>query len=467
MATVSLWAAEKTLSEELLQKYFKVERVVTENEVVLEKTTISGPPTPPLGFERPIVQPKVSNEGDINSTEVSTINTMVVPAYNWSFGCTATSAAMLAGYYDRNGYANVYTGPTGGGVAPLDNSVYGTVTINGEVRNQTPLSATRNGLDGRTTRGHVDDYWVVYGDTDGDPWYGNWTEHTYGSCTADYMKTNQWYHDIENTDGSTHLYSFDTATPLTAEVMEEYNIHNLDGAYGMKLFFESRGYVVDTLYTQKIDSVVAGGFSFAQYMAEIDAGHPVMINVTGHTMLGVGYDSTSNTIYLHDTWDYSTHTMTWGDYYSGMLQLSVSVIHISGGSTPSENSALPAIISYLLSDSSDSSDCVVGNWNKIFDWDCDGTTGLTIDYIRSDGTFSAEDGYYGTWTLTENTFKQIYSSGTIYTGIVDSTCNYITGTMIDYNGVSGCWDASRVVSSSTIIDNTIEHNETISADGTK
>ena len=43
-----------------------------------------------------------------------------VPAFDWSYGCSATSAAMLFGYYDRVGYSNMYTGPEGGGVCPLN-----------------------------------------------------------------------------------------------------------------------------------------------------------------------------------------------------------------------------------------------------------------------------------------------------------------------------------------------------------
>ncbi len=325
LATVSLWASEGALPDELLQKYFQKEIITTKSGELLSKIIINGPPVPPLGFKRSIVNTNIKS---------SSTKTIVTPAYDWSFGCAATSAAMMAGYYDRNGYPDVYTGPTAGGVAPLDNSAYGTVTINGNVLSQTPLSATRNGLDGRTTRGHVDDYWVDHDNMYDDPWYGHWTEHTYGDCTGDYMKTNQWYHDYENPDGATPIYTYEDGTPLTAENMEANDIENLDGAYGLKLFFQSRGYTVTTLYTQKIDPNEVGGFSFVQYMAEIDANHPVLIHVQGHTMLGVGYDNASNTVYLHDTWDYNTHSMAWGGSYTGMAHYAVSVIHITKGSTP-------------------------------------------------------------------------------------------------------------------------------------
>jgi hypothetical protein len=126
----------------------------------------------------------------------------------------------------------------------------------------------------------VDDYWVEYGSTNTDPYYHHWTEHTYGSCTGDYMKTNQWYHDQKNSDGSTTIYNWTSSgKPLTAADMESHNIHTKDGPYGLKLFFESRGYSVTTLYNQNIDTRFSGGFTFAQYKAEIKAGRPVMIHV--------------------------------------------------------------------------------------------------------------------------------------------------------------------------------------------
>ncbi len=138
-----------------------------------------------------------------------TVNIPEVPAYDWSFGCSATSAAMMAGYYDRNGYANIYTGPTNSGIAPLDNSVWGTVTINGETLDQCPLSATMQGLDGRLNKGHVDDYWVHSNSTDPDPYITNgWIQHGYDDCTGDFMKTNQ--SAAGNIDGSTMFYFYTT-----------------------------------------------------------------------------------------------------------------------------------------------------------------------------------------------------------------------------------------------------------------
>lgn len=245
-----------------------------------------------------------------------------VPALSWSFGCTATSAAMIAGFYDRGGYDNMYSGPTNGGVFPLNNSVWGTADINGEIRALCPLSATRNGLDGRTTRGHVDDYWIELESDEDDPYITNgWIVHTYEDCTGDFMKTNQSAYG--NSDGSTTYYFYPDGY--------RYDGNNQwDGIYGLELFFNSRGYNLVNRYTQTIVGYAGNsiGFSFQDYMNEINAGRPVMIQLSGHSMVGVGYDDDTQTMYLHDTWDYQVHSMTWGGEYDGMQHVAMSVFQL-------------------------------------------------------------------------------------------------------------------------------------------
>ena len=44
-----------------------------------------------------------------------------VPDYNWYAGCFGTASGNLVGYWDRHGFPDFYTGPTSGGVAPLNN----------------------------------------------------------------------------------------------------------------------------------------------------------------------------------------------------------------------------------------------------------------------------------------------------------------------------------------------------------
>ena len=294
-----------------------------EDGTSIDKIVINGPPTPPPGYDRIAVGLPEPNQDEA-------INVLAnVPAFNWSYGCSATSAAMIAGYYDRTGYANMYTGPTTGGVMPLDNSSWpDSVDGNGDPRHECPLSATHNGFDGRTIRGHVDDYWIAVDNTSPDPFIGNWTEHTYGDCTGDYMKTNQ--SSFDNHDGSTGFWNDPSGAPLHWDQMEASGYDTDDGGYGLKLFYESRGYTVSDMYNQYILGWDGNtqGFTYDQYKAEIDAGRPVMIHVEGHTMVGLGYDDTTNLMYIHDTWDYLDHTMIWGDAYSGMQHMGVTIVQL-------------------------------------------------------------------------------------------------------------------------------------------
>jgi PKD repeat protein len=282
------------------------------------------PVKPPAIKVKSVKVPEPNIQAGINS-----ISTSLVPAFDWSYGCSATSASMLFGYYDRSGYNNIYTGPTNGGICPLDNSVWGHTTYASVTCGETPLSATHLGIDGRLTRGHVDDYWIDYGNNGSDPYIVNgWQQHTSDSV-GDFMGTNQsaW----NNSDGSTTFYFYTNGSAYSG-TGSPYR----DGGYGMRLFAESKGYTVTSEFNQYIQGYRGNtvGFTFANYMAEIDAGRPVLIQVAGHTMLGFGYDITGNIVNLHDTWDYSDHQMTWGGSYSGMQHYGVTVLRFATAPTP-------------------------------------------------------------------------------------------------------------------------------------
>ena len=259
-----------------------------------------------------------------------------VPTSTWTYGCSATSAGMLFGYYDRHGYPNMYTGTTNHGVAPLTDLGQGD-NPSQPIAGACSIIATQQGFDGLATPGHVNDYWKDY-DSDGpDPWETSGTEHTWSSCTADFMGTNQWKWDFNqdsaidgNSDGGTRFF-FYTNGSRTYDFIPpaSYGTPQTEGCHGLRLFAESRGYTVLENYTQRVDSKVAGGFSFADYQTEIDNGHPMLTSVVGHTMVGVGYDAATNTVYLHNTWDNSVHSMTWGGSYANMELSSITVIHLA------------------------------------------------------------------------------------------------------------------------------------------
>jgi len=100
---------------------------------------------------------------------VNTLNN--VPAFTWCYGCSATSAGMLMGYYDSQGCPNMYTGPANGGVCPMNNETYWGHTAWPSVTcGECPLVATHIGKDGRTARGYVEDYWIDADNSGADPY---------------------------------------------------------------------------------------------------------------------------------------------------------------------------------------------------------------------------------------------------------------------------------------------------------
>jgi len=251
---------------------------------------------------------------------------------------------MIFGYYDRTGYPNMYTGPANGGIWPLTELGQGKPGDAGyPFAGSCSIIATAQGFDGRTSKGHTDDYWISYLSPGPDPWVTNgWTEHIWDNCTADFMGTNQWKWDLDlsgtnevNVDGSTILWTYSTNEKMYDFIPSaSYGLPQTALAHGMRLFVESRGYNVSfsdgnyQVYTQRTDNQVTGGFSFNDFKNEIDNGYPVMVQVEQHSMVGVGYNTSSNEIYIHDTWGNYIASMPWGGSYDGRELFAVTVIHL-------------------------------------------------------------------------------------------------------------------------------------------
>ena len=319
--------------------HYSASTVAVSNGPRLQRHNINGPAVPPPGFEaerQPVALPKS------NGATTNAIGGSGGPVYVLS--CAATSAADITAIYDREKfpnliagsaaaasyeykYPNLYAGPTNGGVMPLDNSLWPTwMDAGGDTYSNNPLIASHLGVDGRGTYGTIDDYWVSYESTAPDPYITQGrAPHAWGDAIGDYMYSSQSAYD--NVDGATAFYTYQSsADPLTCDAMANYGVP--DGTLGRRNFYQARGYAVSTCYNQPTNNVIAGGFTFAQFKAEIDAGRPVLLGLQGHTVVGIGYDSPTNTVYLHDGWDYATHTMTWGGSYSGLPLLLVSIVNL-------------------------------------------------------------------------------------------------------------------------------------------
>jgi len=309
---------------EVVNPYFTIEHITLEDGTTIEKSIINGPPNPLPGYEdlRTVANTSLPRAGVIAD----------FPSYSWVFGCSAVSGAMIAAYYDRSDYTNIYAGPTNGSVMPLTDEYWLEWSDGYDLYPNNPLVASHIGVDGRTTKGSIDDYWVSYLSDADDPYIGNWPQHAWSDAIGDFMKTSQSVYDIP--DGATIFFN-SGSSKLTCDTME-YNtydgviISNMDGTYGRKLFYEARGYSVNDCYNQKTDNKLEGGFSLADFKNEIDAGHPVLLNLTGHSVVGYGYNE--DTIYFRNTWDNNpnnTYSMVWTGSYLGMVLESVSIVRLA------------------------------------------------------------------------------------------------------------------------------------------
>ena len=256
-----------------------------------------------------------------------------VPAYNWSFGCTPTSAAMLIGYYDRNGFPDMFVpDPPFNQIAPLTNQEWNTTydNISSSDYYICPISATEQNVLGRTTRGHVNDYYRGVGDLTNDPYYGNWTEHSYtdGSrCIADYFGTSQKNH-FNNQDGGTKSGLLYNGTKQYAQQINNYQ--SCWGTLGLAYYTSDiPTYQVTECYVQareghhqSLGLDITDGFTFDDFKTEINESRPVLMSLkssgAGHAVLAFGYSTNNNheIVYFYDTSDFQRHEMEWNGTYN-------------------------------------------------------------------------------------------------------------------------------------------------------
>jgi hypothetical protein len=244
--------------------------------------------------------------------------------YDWWYGCSPTSAGMMMGYYDNNGYQTyTYNGLVPGGVAEPETYV----------GPPTGWAALANNVIAST--GHVADFWVAYGHPGPDPLASGRTIPTDFDSLADFMGTSQAA--LSNTDGSTTFHFYTNGAPFHDHHAVTHGVQDKDGMYGVGEYVNYSGYGYDTLFTQLTDNDYFGyglsdSFTFSDYAAEIDAGRPVLIHVEGHTMLGYGYSAAAAPmINVYDTWTLGGGTMLWGGAYSGLTQWGVTAMELSPG----------------------------------------------------------------------------------------------------------------------------------------
>lgn len=238
------------------------------------------------------------------------------PDYDWYYGCSPTSAGMLAGYYDRYGYGGLsYGNLVPGTVAESSTYGPGTYAVNDII----------------ASPGHIADFY-------NGPRYASGDDTPSGrspNSLADFMGTSQDAYG--NSNGMTTFW-FNTngarlyATSLTTAQRDR------SGMYGVWEYFNYSGYNTAGPGQNFYNQFIAGhddntlGFDFSDYMAEIDAGRGVIVHIADHSMFGYGYDDLTNEILIRDTWTPGEHRMLWGGLYSGEPLVGVTVVIPEGGS---------------------------------------------------------------------------------------------------------------------------------------
>ncbi|MCI0352439.1 MAG: hypothetical protein L0Z53_23730, partial [Acidobacteriales bacterium] len=203
-----------------------------------------------------------------------------VPDYQWYAGCFGTACGNLMGYWDRHGLPDFYTGPTAGGIAPLDDH-----GANVSIRS---LWASKMGVDGLEQFGHIDDYWVLYESTAPDPYVtAGRVEHA-PDCIGDFIGLSQkkWVNMAGECDGNIDAYSFvywDLKGKRRTNYLPDTNAGSaVDIQSGLREWTRWRGYDAN-VFTQLAEASVnpnntaTNGFTYEDIKAEINAGYPLLV----------------------------------------------------------------------------------------------------------------------------------------------------------------------------------------------
>ena len=204
------------------------------------------------------------------SAQVRSVYIEDTPDYAWHRGCFGTASGNLMGFWDRNGFSNIYEGPANGGVAPLNS--------NGS--NSAIYSMW-------ASVGHDADYWVQYETDAQDPYATEGRQEHAPDCIGDFIGLNQnkWKGLNGECDGNIDGFSF-VFWDKTGARRWNYQPTFASGEIipdipsGLKRWMEYRGYdcnVYSQLAEVNDEATGSESFSFDDLTAEIDAGFPVLL----------------------------------------------------------------------------------------------------------------------------------------------------------------------------------------------
>jgi hypothetical protein len=90
---------------------------------------------------------------------------------------------------------------------------------------------------------------------------------------------------------------------------------------------------------------------------------------------------------------------------------------------------------------------ITGDWTVYFSWDCTGSYSEGTLVFYDDDTFNvnSDSTLWGTWSVSGSSVDFMFDEypNTHYIGTIDSTGDYMDGTMDNSDAMTGCWYASR------------------------
>ena len=258
-----------------------------------------------------------------------------LPRAVYSYGCTVTVAGMLLAYYDLYGYTD-----SSGIFKDMSALIEGNIEVDSRTGYQkNTLYVDNILLNFIASPEYEKRFWGV---ETSDELYSSYIlkngmvtdlNVSIWNSLADYLGTGQYYR--ANADTATSFFPemnlqeiSEADFPVKLGIYELKAAH-IDFLYGLSLYVEQQGFHLDQEISRhaRVD-FLEGSFSFEDYMAEIDAGRPVILHITNHSVIGYGYNASTREIIFDDT--YQTGRMEWnGSYwYSGAKRTleTVSVI---------------------------------------------------------------------------------------------------------------------------------------------
>ncbi len=290
---------------------------------------LPGQPLVWAGFDAP-----ASIQGEGMSGAADGINILSgVPAYIWRHGCGPTAAGIVLGYWDLRGFANLVPGDASTQTTAVNEMIASTAHYNDYAL---PIDSTSTGLlsDKSTTGG----------------------AHTSNSV-ADFMRTS-W-------SSRSNYYGWSWSSDVPA-AMDQYA--NLAG-YGNATASRENW----------------GSFTWADFVAEIDAGRPMVFLVdsdangsTDHFVPAIGYDAATTRYACYNTWDSSLHWYSFQQMGSGRSFGIYDATYFNPGpAAPTDISLSNAVVAELAP-----ADTVVGAFSTT---DANGGT-FTYGLVGGDGS---------------------------------------------------------------------------------